>query len=294
MTTYVNGVQIDTDKGIQAVINDLIVFGDGSTYNTTTGDFHDVGDGYVSVNGRSLKSDASPNATKPNQGPVTKSLDFKATQLSLRLNQSYRVTIERHADPGIHVELRGPATQLDGMKLTENGTLLTIADSSAGGSSSVSVISGGNISISSGGVVIGGVGRSMVFSGSNGGATSIAIRVPHHTSIAATITSSDITIQDVDGPLAAVINGSGDISASGASGVISIQINGSGDVDIDDGTVDNLNVSINGSGDVAFGGVARHAMLSVNGSGDIKVAHVVNEPIKQRSGSGSIKVKKVG
>ncbi|MFZ1301938.1 MAG: DUF2807 domain-containing protein [Candidatus Microsaccharimonas sp.] len=286
----INGLTIETNKPGMSMINGFVIFGDGSTYDSGTGTFVNKGEGYVRVNGKILEGQAD-NTPTPKREPVeTKSHEFRATALSLKVRGD--VTVSKHDRTGIRIEITGTSKFIESIKLDERGGTLFLEDK---GSSQGGVISVGNNNI----VMSGFGGRVSIgdvtgFS-SVGESSSIKVFVPYRTSITVEASgSSDVTINGVNGPLNLSVKGSGDVKTSGASGTVQLNVSGSGSVSIGAGTIDSLIANASGSADIRFRGTAQTAILNASGSSDIDVDQVVAQPIKNRSGSADIRVRKVG
>jgi hypothetical protein len=295
----INGLTIETSKPGVSINGSVVVFGDGSTYNTRTGAFNNAGPGYVKLNGRLLENNEGDAEKSKESSVKTRTEDFNASELSLKL-ASTDVSVQKWDGSGMRVELTGPSDLIDAFTLVErHGTLLVEESKSANGRGSIN-IDGGSITMSSfggnsfiGGVQIGGRHGGVTIGG-QGHSISMKIFVPSGTPIAVSTKGGDVDINDINGPLDVSIAGSADVRAKSASGNVNIRVAGSGDVKVNRGEVNNLNVSIAGSGDVRFGGVAQNAMLTIAGSGDISVNHVINKPMKSVAGSGDISIGKVG
>lgn len=295
----INGLTIESNKPGISMTGSVVVFGDGSTYNTRTGAFNNAGPGYVKLNGRLLENNEGDAQKSEESSVKTRTEDFKASELSLKLASADAI-VETWNGSGVRVELTGPSSVVEAFTLTERyGTLLIEEGRSSGSHGSIN-INDGSISMTNfggnsfiGGVQIGGRHGGMTISGHTGG-LSLKVFVPSGTPIIVSTKSGDVDISDVKGPLDISIAGSADVKAKSASGNVNVKIAGSGDVKVGRGDVANLSVSIAGSGDVRFGGVAQNAMLTIAGSGDISVDHVINRPMKSVAGSGEINVRKVG
>jgi hypothetical protein len=86
------------------------------------------------------------------------------------------------------------------------------------------------------------------------------------------------------------VAGRGGIEVSSVNGTLSMEISGSGDIDVDGGSVSDLDIFISGRGDATFGGKAQDARLRITGSGDIDVDYVKNRPNQTITGRGDIEV----
>lgn len=295
----INGLTIESNKPGISMSGNVVVFGDGSTYNTRTGAFNNAGPGYVKLNGRVLENNEGDAQKSEESSLKTRTEDFDASELSLNLASADAI-IEKWDRPGMRVELNGPSDIVEAFTLTERDGALLVEESRSGGSHGSINIDSGNITMTSfggssfvGGMQIGGRYGGVTISG-HGGGLSLKVFVPSSAPIAVSTKSGDVNISDIGGPLDVSVAGSADVKAKSASGNVNIKIAGSGDVKVNRGDVANLNVSIAGSGDVRFGGVAQNAMLSIAGSGDISVKRVVNKPMKSIAGSGEINIGKVG
>lgn len=278
----VNGQRIETNKPGVSIINGMIVFGDGSTYNSSTGVFKNVGPGYVKLNGRLLDD---PDSNDEQEEPTIKSFgDFRATDLTLSIT-SAKVTVLPHLSDSMRVEATGIKSLVDTVSVRLVGNTLTVTEEAPESSDNYSFF---GQSIHIGGVIS--IGSSF------GGASQLQIRiyVPVGTAIAAENNSGEIRIGDVRGAIDAEISGNGKIDVASAHGNVSLDISGNGDIKIRDGAIDALDVRISGNGDARVNGIAQHAKLRVSGNGTIKVSHVVNKPNKKISGNGTIKVRTVG
>ena len=283
----INGHTIETNKRHISVNNMSVVFGDGSTYDMRSGAFTNNGPGYVKVDGEVLQGNSGENRNASADEHEVRTRTFMATRLALVLT-SVDVTVTRYNEPGIRVELTGPSRLLDGVVLRQMADTLEVREKLSMQSSGSVVVSRGSIMVSS--------FRSGSFSSSTvfGNPVTIKVYAPAGTAIAIDTMAGDVSIKDINGELDVKIKGSADVEAGSVSGALRVKITGSGDVDVDNGTVDSLEISVTGSGDVCYGGTAQNAKLRLTGSGDIKVEHAVNILEKKKTGSGSIKVRRTG
>lgn len=292
---YVNGVSIETNKGGMTVVGNVVVFPDGSTYNTATGAFNNAGPGYVKVDGETLSDNDKGGAVSINNEPETATFDFATTNLLLEMVTTH-VTVEKHDKPGMHVEVTGPALQVKDIKVSATPSTLVISEAGSANNNggSVTIVNNGGYttSYSGGNVYIGGM--NFQSGGSSESAVTVKVFVPAKTPVSVTTMSAKVQITDVDGSLYANIKGSGKVTATGASGSVQANIAGSGGVFVNSGNIDSLFANIAGSGKVYFDGTAQTANLSIAGSGKVNVYRVILRPMKSVAGSGHINVDVVG
>ena len=294
---HVNGLMFETDKRGMTMVGDVVVFGDGSIYNTRTGAFNNAGPGYVRVNGRLLGNTEGEDVETSSSAAFTREESFVARPtLALRIISADVSVVNNEGDKML-VEITGPEVLVNAIKLESDDEALHVSEYSPRGDNGSIIISNNSVVTSSfNGISLNGThlghGGSVIMVG--GIPLSIKVSVPYHTAVTVTTRSGDIAIEGVDGPLIAQITGSANVTASGASGKVSAQVTGSGEVQIDSGEVEHLNAEVTGSGDVRFGGTAQYATLHVVGSGDIRVERVINPPTRQVIGSGDIRVHNVG
>lgn len=284
-TMTINGVRIETNKGVSIVGDRLIMFSDGSTYDLVTRILKNIGPGFVRVNGVEVGADASTAQSEDHfvEDKVTRTFST-ASRLDLTCS-SDDVRIETGTRPGIEVEIVGTSDFIESVETIMTDDTLHVSTPSSTDSVNIS------------GVMITSSfsGRFSSIMGGTATSAKIVIRVPSRTPIAVKSSGfSDVAIRNVSGPLTVNLRGSGDVVASDASGDVIIDLKGSGDVKIDHGEVDHLEVKLKGSGDVKFGGTATDATLDLMGSGDIKVSRVINRPDTSKRGSGDIRVKSIG
>lgn len=312
----VNGLNIWTEKRGISTINNLVVFGDGSIYNTTTGVFRNEGPGDVFVNGVKLGSSSTPQDTPPAEGPSLKNFgSFNAHRLDLSVSTVNAEVVVWDGD-GIEVQAEGLPSLTDAIEVSCIAGIVTVDErpSSLGSGLSFSGISVmGDVFVSgNGGVMMSSFGSgSTMIMGSN--LAKVTIKVPAGTAILAQITgNSDINIGNVNGQLITLIKGNGDITAgdmtdldlvtmgngktyvSKASGTVRVDARGNGGTTIDGGEVSKLTVYSQSNGSVKARVTAAEADLTVKSNGDISVDRVLKEPVKLKRGTGRIKVRQVG
>lgn len=288
----VNGMRIETNKNGLSVVNHMITFGDGSTYDSRTGIFRNMGPGYVKVNGNTLKSDIIGDSS--NDDPVTTKSQYfiDATSLSLVISTSDAL-VETHDQPGIRVEIHGPVSAVETIKLDRQGSNLLVSDHGSGGGVNSVVISGrGNISIMGRSVQI---GNMSIGGGKSSPTITVRVYVPVGTEISASAsTNAHIDINGVNGSLDLDASTSGRIYVTKASGDLRIDATTSAKVRVDLASVDKLKVEASTSGKVTVTGTAVSAKLSASTSGRVDVDHVINTPRKIESTSGRVRVSRVG
>ena len=286
----INGVSLETDKNAVSVNGNVFRFGDGSIYDSRTGEFKNAGPGYVRVNGK-LLSDNSPSDNQPEE-VVTKSHNFlELTELSLALGIADCV-VKHYDEPGIYVDLCGPAKMIESIELTQHKSRLHISDMDLGGAGGNSVIIGSFISTSSfGDIQIDGSPSSAM----QRDKVTINVFVPIGTTVyASSSTSAEILIKGVGGPVGLSASTSGRIDVEGANGAIDVTASTSGKVTIDGGSIDKLKASVSTSGKVNVNSTAQKAELSASTSGRINVDRVVQMPWINESTSGRVRVAQIG
>ncbi|MEO5949354.1 MAG: DUF2807 domain-containing protein [Candidatus Saccharimonas sp.] len=291
----VNGVNIRTDKSGLSMTGEVIVFSDGSTYNTRTGAFNNAGPGDVFVNGKRLDNSVGSSSARVESTKITKTKDFKVTQLSLEL-QSARVSLVGHDKLHTRVEITGPSNLVEGVSLSEFGDMLVVKDHQNGSGFSSVVIGNGNVMSSSfgGNVSIGGVqisGNSIISSSSGDAAVDIKIYVPTRASIRAVNRGvAHLDVDGIDGPLDLKISGSGDMTASAITGDVILKVSGAGNIKIEKASIRNLEAVISGTGNVNVLGTVHTAQLRVSGVGNIYLQHSDTPVTKRVTGLGNITV----
>ncbi len=102
--------------------------------------------------------------------------------------------------------------------------------------------------------------------------------------------SADTRLRTAHQGLEANVAGSGDVRADEVDGPLTAHVDGSGDVRVRNGAVSAMTVAVAGSGDVIFGGTAQSLDAHVAGSGDVHAGHVTGEVKKSVAGSGDVTV----
>lgn len=308
----INGKRVYSDKAVASIVDSRVTFSDGSWCDVNTGEVVNNGSGSISIGNPGAQTEKT--TVGPTQYACT-ALEVQGVQADLE--------VVINDGPGCEVTLSGPEGQLKAIKVSErNGTLIIVSESSGGGVSGVTIISGGGASsiragrISSGSVVIGSRGISIGGgnisigggSGSNQNEVKIIVKVPKGAAVDLTDVDGKISVGDTDGALRlsmggvsnirvgrigklrARLSGSSQMDINHVVGDASISVSGSGSINIAGGEVAELTVSLSGMGNVRFGGTAQDADLSVSGMGNVHVATVVNRPRKSMSGMGQITV----
>jgi carbon monoxide dehydrogenase subunit G len=301
----INGIQVYSDKQRTNIIGSRVEFTDGSWCDVANGKISNRGPGEISI-GTPLQGGSAKPITK---GPER----FPASSLDLR-QVTASVSVEPHQDSDIEVTITGPEDEVKAIRTNVRGKTLVIEGSSRSG------ISGGNMVISGGSVVIGGVSTGSIISGGNSivignagneDATKVAVKVPVGTPISVS-GRGKTRIGDVRGPLEAQISASGHLKAgsmtdvdleASSSGTIHVALvrgraelraSSSGEVTVDDSDISVLKASASSSGEVEVDGTVQRASLSASSSGDVRVARVIEEPRQSSSSSGRVRVRRVG
>ncbi len=311
----VNGIKVYSNKNLSGVSNTRLSFSDGSWCDVSTGEVFNNGSGFISI-GKAPQG-ATTSAETKTWGP--ESYQTNALQIS---GVGADVNVEPHDGGQIVVEMTGPESEIEDIRVREqNGTL--VIESEDSGSSRDAVFQniqigrgGGGISMSmgrtSGSVVSISGGNISVSSGGSKNSTQIKVKVPRGTPTSFSGVQGNLYVGDTEGNLnlsiqggwdanigrvgdaSVSVQGSGDVNVSHVDGALSVSIQGSGDVKVRGGGISSLSANVMGSGDVKVGGTCQTASLNVMGSGDIDVAHSMNKPVKNAMGSGDIKVRRVG
>lgn len=234
----------------------------------------------------------------------------------------YRIAPSSHlSSGGMEITLSGPKDQLEAIITRTEGATLVIEGKDLGHSSgdisisNISVQGGGQSSVFIGGSIIGGVsinGGNITVGGnthaSSEDAVTVTVKVPRGTPIVLEGVKHAVNIGDVDGKLAVkasgcakivagrmqdanlTVSGSSETYIAAVNGTLMVQASGSALMEVNAGTVPNLNVQASGSASVTFKGTADSAMLSGSGSASVQVSHVKNHPMISRSGVASVTV----
>lgn len=297
----INGKDVYSDKGVRSIVNTRVTFTDGSWCDVNSGDIVNNGPGSINIGGPG----ASANQAKITKGPTAynaTSLEVRGVvaDVDIRIGPGYGVEIS-----GPEAEVN--AIRI----CVSNDRLLVEGDGGRSGGSTFIQTGRGHVvtgNMAGNNVIITGqVGSVGGGSRDRQSATQIRIMVPVHAPISVDAVCGKTQIADTDGTLNAramagdvyagrirdaslTVQGGSDIKIAELNGSLAATVQGSGDVFIAAGRITSVVASVQGSGDVKIRGKAENASLSVMGSGDIYLAHSTQRPIKNVMGSGDIEV----
>lgn len=311
----INGVEIHSDKVLESITGNTVVFTDGSTCNTLSGEKRIRGGGYIDF------MPLAPEAESITVGPIR----VAATSVNLRgVIADVEVAVQSDSSvQQIEYTITGPVEQANAVKAQLEDSVLVVAGGSKRSSTTVaSSVSTGKYNVSSSAGSISIVGDTIYFDGASegvvvntaGSATDkvkVSVVVPQGTPVTANRVQGKVLVGDTYGPLTAVTEGkplhagrvgavqlttnaSGSIKIDGVYGDARLHTEASGSIKIDDGVIPLLDVTTDATGSIKIGATAHRATLTVRASGSIRVQRVLSEPRRYKEGSGSIKVGQVG
>ena len=259
-----------------------ITFGDGSTYSTHTGEFVNRGPGHVKVNGNII-GEGKDHSPTPVDEIVTMTKTYTAK--SLDINVRGTTVVKTHSEPTMRVEITGPTSAVDSIRLSQMLGRLRIR----GGSTTSSV----NNIRTTGGVHISNISQSVSIGTPS---VKVTIYVPRGTSITACADmSAAVTIDNVNGDAKLKADMSGTITLEGSYGNVELTSDMSGCVIIN-GDIDTLRASANMSSHIdVWGTVKRTQRLKADMSGTINIDRVIqqDEPPRQFM-NGRVRIRRVG
>lgn len=298
-----NGRKLYTDKNVSSinVMNDRVVFGDGSWVNLTTGAISNRGAGTISLDSPSGSSGASSAVPKDpfvQKRFVGKELSIKGTsaRVNIQLSDTNEIVIDavglgekdvdiQHADGRVRIQ------QTRGMQ-------------SGSGDINISAVSMGGSSFSHVSIGCINVGGS-----DSDSSEQLNIRVPKGTSLFLAGIKGSFTAGDIEGNLDLVaqgaskfrfgkmkaaelfLSGAASVDVDEVSGSLKVEASGSSSVAVDAGSVGHVSMQTSGAARAEFLGRARTGQLKASGASSIKVRTIDERPQQQTSGAASIRVR---
>lgn len=294
----INGVHVASNKEVRVISNNRVTFADNSWCDVSTGEIHNVGDGYIRMADKTV---GDPGGSS--ELVTTSPKYFKASALRLECPH-VDVDVELHDGADMEVSVTGTADDVASIvcEVEAEGPVLVV---SGGPASASSGTVGGSITVVRPSRWLIGRLLSQLFSSHPeddgslvqtvivaGGRPRATIKVPAGTPVKLTTASGEVNLPDLNAPVNATLEGDGDVVAGRITGVrlhskrngsftadyvdgdAVIRLDGSGDATIREGNIGTFYLVSNRNGCFDSNVTVRDATVQLAGSGDAELGSV--------------------
>jgi len=275
----IHGIPVYSDKGSADIINNRVVFGDGSWCDVATGQSDNRGPGQIRIGGTPEDAEAQEVITR---GPKL----YEADSLELQ-GLTGDASVEPYDGVGIEVTITGPKSAVEAISVQSRNGILVISEERQPGVRVRSITTQSSRRRRSflRGAFSGSISLSIV---DGNQAASVAVKVPRETPITVENDFGSTAIGDVCGRLTVDATGSGSVTA-GRMGSVDLQTRSIGSIRVADAN-GSATVRSSGSGNITVGGSVSSLDAQATSVGSIRVTSVDGSAAIRSSGSGSVHV----